>query len=227
MTIELRVISLGALATHPLRNERGDQRPAHMTTTLITADDKQIIVDPSLPPRVMADRLGERAGLAVDDITDVFLTTFRPMGRRGLAAFPEARWMTSLREREAVGVSLVESFQEAEAAGDEDLAATLREEVQLLQRCEVAPDSLADGIDLFPLPGVTPGLCGLLVAQSFGTTIIASDAVQSMEHLAAGQVDQAAQDIEAAQESMREVIEIADFVIPGRDGLVPNPLRRW
>lgn len=227
MSVELRVISMGALSSHPLRGERGGQRPAHLTTTLLSVDDRRILVDPSLPGRILAERLQERVGLEPNEITDVFLSSFRPEGRRGLDLFEEARWLVSERERESVGVGLVEAFQKAEEAGDEDLAATIREEVALLRRCEAAPDSLAENLDLFPLPGVTAGLSGLLVAMPQWTMMIASDAVPSIEHLEAGQVLQNCADVEAARESLREVVEIADLIVPGRDGLVPNPLRKW
>ena len=119
------------------------------------------------------------------------------------------------------------AFQKAEEAGDQDLCTTVREEIALLRRCEAAPDSLAENIDLFPLPGVTPGLSGLLVAMPQWTIMVASDAVPTIEHLEAGQVLQNCSDIQAAQESLREVVEIADLLIPGRDGLIPNPLRKW
>ncbi|MCH2143978.1 MAG: hypothetical protein MK082_02400 [Phycisphaerales bacterium] len=227
MTVDLRVISMGALSAHPLRAEKGDLRPAHLTTTVLSIDDRRILVDPSLPGKILADRLLERSGLHPNEITDVFLSSFRPEGRRGLELFDDARWLIAEREREAVGVPLVEAFQEAQDAGDEDLAATVRDEIALLQRCEAAPDSIADGIDLFPLPGVTPGLTGLLLALPQWTIVLASDAVPTIEHLEAGQVLQACADIQAAQESLREVVEIADLVVPGRDGLVPNPLRQW
>ena len=227
MSVELRVISMGALAAHPLRGEKGSLRPAHLTTTLLTVDDRTILVDPSLPGKILLDRLQERSGLEPTAVTDVFLSSFRPESRRGLSLFDDARWLISERERESVGVGLVEAYQKAEEAEDEDLAGTIREEIAVLRRCESAPDSLAENVDLFPLPGVTPGLAGLLVAMPQWTIMIASDAVPTVEHLEAGQVLQNCADIQAAQESLREVVEIADLVIPGRDGLVPNPLRQW
>jgi len=227
MTVDLRVISMGALAAHPLRGEKGELRPSHLTTIVLTIEDRHILMDPSLPGKILVDRLRERSGLEPGDITDVFLSSFRPEGRRGLGLFDQANWLISEREREAVGVGLVEAFQEAESAGDRDLAATVREEIGLLQRCDAAPDSIAEGIDLFPLPGVTPGLSGLLVAMPQWTILLTSDAVPTIEHLEAGQVLAPCADIESAQESLREVVEIADLIVPGRDGLVPNPLRQW
>ena len=136
MTVDVRLVSLGALAAHPLRGEKGDVRPGHLTTSLVISDDRRILIDPSLPGRVLTERLDERVGLKPSDITDVFLTSFRPIGRRGLDIFDEARWLISERERESVGVALVEGFQKAEEAEDRDLEETLREEIGLLQRCE-------------------------------------------------------------------------------------------
>ena len=227
MTIDVRLVSLGALAAHPLRGEKGDVRPGHLTTSLVISGDRRIVVDPSLPGRVLADRLDERAGLKPSDITDVFLSSFRPIGRRGIGIFDHARWLVSERERESTGVALIEGYQKAEEANDKDLEATLRQEIGLLQRCEAAMDTIAEGVDLFPLPGITLGFVGLLIAHAQWTMVIASDAVPTIEHLEAGQVLANVHDIQAAQESMSEVVEIADFIIAGRDGLIPNPLRRW
>jgi|LauGreDrversion4_2_1035121.scaffolds.fasta_scaffold378125_2 glyoxylase-like metal-dependent hydrolase (beta-lactamase superfamily II) len=223
---EFRVISIGTLSHHPLWGERGDVRAAHATTTLIDAGDAKILVDPSLPEQVLVPRLTERSGLKPDAITHVFLTNFHPMRRRGLAAFDEAAWLVGELEREAIGAQLVEKFREAEGAGDTDLAATIRTEIATLQRCKAAPDKLAPGVDLFPLPGVTPGSCGLLVPQPSVTVLVAGDAVATYEHLAAGKVITPVFNLEQAQDSFAEAIEIADLIVCGRDNAVLNPMRR-
>ena len=75
-------------------------------------------------------------------------------------------------------------------------------------------------MDLFPLPGVTPGTCGLLIAQPRATVLITGDAVATAEHLELGRVLQQSEDLERARESFREAIEIADIIIPGRDNLL-------
>jgi glyoxylase-like metal-dependent hydrolase (beta-lactamase superfamily II) len=85
---------------------------------------------------------------------------------------------------------------------------------------------LAPQVDLFPLPGFTPGNCGLLLAHPTRTTVIAGDAVATTEHLERGQVLRGSFDIEQARESLLEVIEIADAVVPGHDNVVLNPTRR-
>lgn len=224
--VGFRVISIGAMGHHSAWGEKGDVRPAHATTTLITAGDARILVDPSLPAQILVPRLSERSGLKPDQITHVFLTNFHPMRRRGLAAFDQADWFVSELEREAVGAQLVESFTEAERAGDSDLAATVREEVALLHRCKPAPDVLAIGVDLFPLYGVTPGSCGLLLPLPAHTVLIAGDAIATQEHLDEGKVIHPVNNLEQAQESFREAVEIADMIVCGRDNLIPNPMRR-
>jgi hypothetical protein len=78
-------------------------------------------------------------------------------------------------------------------------------------------------VDLFPLPGFTPGTCGLLISQPAMTVLVAGDGVPTAEHFLAAQVLPDSYDIKEAGESMREVYEIADMVIPGHDNIFINP----
>lgn len=227
--MDIRVISIGALAAHPLWGERTPVRTGHATTTLVRSGKRTILVDPGLPEQVLAARLAERANLKPDDVTHVFLTSFNPELRRGLLAFDNATWWISERERETVGVSMAAALKRAgeqEEDATDDVRRALANEVAILRRCEPAPDRLADGVDLFPLPGLTPGLAGLLIADKRATTLICGDAVPTAEHLEQGQVLPGAADVDLARESFAEAIEIADLLIPGRDNLVVNPTRR-
>lgn len=224
MSTDLCIISIGALACHPLRGEQGDLRSAHATTSLIRTDDAIVLVDPGLPAEVLVPRLAERAGVKPEDVTHVFLTDLRPDRRRGIEAFSEAQWLTSERERdnyrEALGIHADES--------DQDPAYTqmLETESALLSRCGVAPDSITPGVDLFPLPGVTPGCCGLLLPTPRATILICGDAVATIEHLEEGKVLPHVADLAAAAESFREAMEIADILVPGRDNIVLSPFKR-
>lgn len=224
MSTDLRIISIGALACHPLRGEQGDRRPAHATTSLIRTDDATVLVDPGLPAEVLVPRLSERAGVKPEDVTHVFLTDLRPDRRRGIEAFPEAQWLASERERDnyraALGVHAEETEQEPE------YTQMLETESALLSRIGVAPDSIAPGIDLFPLPGVTPGCCGLLLPTPRSTILICGDAVATTEHLEEGKVLPHVADLEAAAESFREAMEIADILVLGRDNIVLSPFKR-
>lgn len=223
------VISIGAMAANPLWGERSPVRTGHATTTLIISGDSRILVDPGLPAPALVARLEERARLAPGDITDVFLTSFLPDARRALPAFEDAKWWISESEREAVGVPMAAQLKRLSGeGGDEDgsLGDLLRQDVALLQRCRPAPQSLARGVDLYPMPGVTPGLCGLLIADARFTTLVCGDAIPTREHLEQGKVPQGAADIEKARESFAEALEVADLLVLGRDNVAVNPTKR-
>lgn len=227
--MNVRVISIGSLANHPLWGERTPVRVPHATTTLVQTGDRTILVDPSLPPQVLEARLQERGGIRPDDVTDVFLTSFRPDARRAMSLFESATWWISEAERETVGTALAmrlkKELEEGEAA-DSDVVDALSQDVSILKRARGAPDRLAEHVDLFPMPGVTPGLCGLLLEQPRFTTIICGDAIPTVEHLEQGMVLASAVDVEKARTSMGEAIEVADLLILGRDNLVVNPTKR-
>lgn len=233
--MDIRIISIGAMAYNELWGEKEPVRTGHATTTLIASGGAKILVDPGLPGQILAARLGERANLRPSDITHVFLTSFRADVRRGLELFSEAEWLISSTEREAVGGPMARDLKSlAESGAFEDdadeetraLGEAIRREVAILQRCRAAPDSIVPGVDLFPLPGATAGMTGVLIPSARGDVLICGDAVPTAEHLAQGRAPVRCENIEAAKESVREVIEIADLIIPGRDNLAVNPARR-
>lgn len=231
--MNLRIISIGTLAAHPLWGERGEVRTGHATTTLIQSDQKGsnrddpvILVDPSLPGPALKARLFERAGLTPEKITHIFVTNFRPELRRALDLFSHATWWVAENERETVGVSLVHEFQRAEQDGETELAQILSREIEILRQFKAAPDRLMENVDLFPLPGYTPGHAGLIVGTPRATVLVTGDAIPTVEHLDEGKVLPDCYDLNQAQASFMEAVEIADFFILGRDNLVANPTRR-
>ncbi len=225
---EVKVISIGALAANAMWGEKSAVRTGHATTTLIVAAKARILIDPGLPGPAIAARLAERANLAPESITHVFLTSFHPDTRRGLSAFPKAQWLMSEMEREALGVPLASRLRDemGRENADEELIAMLKADVELLARFQPAPDSLAEGVDLFPMPGVTPGMCAVLVPDQKHTTLITGDAIPTLEHMERGVMTTGAIDIRAAQESFKEAVEIADLMVLGRDNMVVNPTKR-
>ncbi|MFG0252039.1 MAG: MBL fold metallo-hydrolase [Phycisphaerales bacterium JB038] len=223
--MRIRVISIGALAANHLWNEPAPVRTGHATTTLIEAGEACILVDPGLPPQVLTARLSERANRTPEQITQVFLTSFNPDTCRGIEAFGKADWLIGEAERETIGVNLVEQVKRAHAGEDEELRDALGHDVAVLQRCQAAPDTLAPGVDLFPLHGATPGLTGLIISEPNTTTLICGDAIPTTEHLEQGSVLRSCFDVAKAQESFREAVEIADVLILGRDNLTINPTR--
>jgi glyoxylase-like metal-dependent hydrolase (beta-lactamase superfamily II) len=220
--MDYRVISIGTLSGNEFWSENPGGRTAHATTTLIRSGPATILVDPGLPPQVIAARLHERSGLRPDAVTHVFLTCFRPAHRWGLAAFEHAQWWIAEAERETLGRSLVEQHRQAD---DDATRRVLADEIALLKRCAPAPDKLAPQVDLFPLPGFSPGTCGLLLCEARRTILVAGDAVTTCEHLEHGRVPRGAYDLEQARASFAEAVEIADLLIPGHDNLCVNPGR--
>ncbi len=237
--LRFRVISIGTLGSHPLWGEKGLAREAHATTTLIEVGDRKIIVDPSLPPNILLPRMQSRTNVKPDEITDVFLTSKHPGNYRGISLFQNAEWWMAAADREALAAvgEEVERLSEedalrAEDTDDEERDAKTRGVIDLVKssleigrRIKDAPDHLAAGVDLFPLPGVTPGTAGLLLAVPSSTILVTGDAIVTEEHLAQGRVTTPCEDIELAQESFREAIEIADVFVLGRDNVVFNPMR--
>ncbi len=221
--MDYRILSIGALSVHELWDKQADARTPHATTTLVRSGGKVIVVDPGLPGQVIAARLAERCGLGVEDVTDVFLTCFRPAHRWGLTAFPKARWLIAEGEREQVGAALIEKLGQEE---DDEIRKLIEQDVAVLKKCEAAPDKLAEQVDLFPLPGYTPGGAGLLLSHINSTTLIAGDIVATAEHLEQGRVLRGAYDVNQAQESFMEAVEIADVIVPGHDNLLLNPTKR-
>lgn len=159
------VISIGALSRNRFWQETSTVRPAHATTTLVRHEGKTILVDPSLPPEILTARLKERTGLGPEQIDMVFLTTFRPVHRRGIGLFEQADWLMYEVELDAMRSHLqgVAGRAQAESSEPDPL---VEEELDLLARFKSAPDKLVRGVDIFPTEGVSPGACALLVIPS-------------------------------------------------------------
>jgi glyoxylase-like metal-dependent hydrolase (beta-lactamase superfamily II) len=226
--MELIILSIGALSKNPLWNERVPVRTSHATTTLIrtTADDSDkpvlLLVDPSLPAQILDARLDERAGLKPDAVTHVFLTNWRPVHRRGLEHFSKATWWMSQTEIDTANDAL-EAADDAAHNHGHPPDPLIQKERALLARVQPAPDIIAKGVDLYPLPGYTPGQSGLLVSEPTRTTLIAGDAVPTAAHFLAGQVFPDSWDLAKAKDSLVELYEIADIIIPGHDNLFLAP----
>ncbi len=229
--MDFKVISIGTLAANPLWGERAPARTGHATTTLITVGDKKILVDPGLPEQALVARLSERANLNPSDITHVFLTSFLPDTRRALTAFDSATWWVSSDEREAIGGIIATKLKEmitrgSAASGGPALREALENDIAILKRCQPPPENLGERVDVFPMPGVTPGLCGLLLSGPRHTTVICGDAIPTVEHLDQGQILPMAADLDRARQSFEEALEVADLLVLGRDNVVINPTKR-
>ena len=221
--MEYRIASIGTLPAHPLWEEQGAPRTGHATTTVIKSGGNTLLVDPSLPAQILDARLHERWGMRVSDVTHIFLTSFDPDRRRALDGFADATWYMHEPEIECARAFLLDELQRAD--GDQELVLLIEHQLQQLSNFKVPEDQVMKGVDLFPLPGYTPGCCGLLLPTPKRTIVITGDTAATIEHIEKYQVLANCANIEEAQESLKVCIEIADIIIPGRDNIVLNPLR--
>jgi glyoxylase-like metal-dependent hydrolase (beta-lactamase superfamily II) len=218
--VRVDVISIGTLSRNLIWKETEAVRTPHATCTLIRTDSRNIIVDPGLPAQIIAARLYERTGLRPNQIDTVFATSARPAHRVGADAFAKATRLMHEVELEASMKHLESVLDATDESADRDV---VQREIDQLSLYKAADDKLAQQVDLFPLFGFTAGTCGLLVSATTHTVLIATDAVASQDHLLAGQVLPGCFNLEQAKESLQEVYEIADIIIPGHDNLFLNP----
>lgn len=219
MTVEYTVISIGALSHNRLWGESAPSRTPHATTSLVTDGDRRILVDPGLPGTALDARFHERTGLCLHDVTDVFCTTLRPAHRRGALALPKAKWWCSEAEREWSLDRLRELAGSADRLRGEELQA-VEEDIKVVERFRPAPEHFGRQTEVFPLSGPSPGCMGLLLTPQTQTVVVAGDAALTGEHVLRAQVWDGCQDAEAALESLRSILEIADVIIPGHDNIL-------
>ena len=224
MGLEYTVVSIGTLSMNRLWGESTAVRTSHATSTLVTTGDRLILVDPSLPAVALDARLFERTGKRLSDVTDVFLTTLRPGHRRSLEALGQARWWASGTELEAFSRQLAETGQTQQRLDGEQVRLVELEQ-RLLERVKPCPDDLAPQVQLYPLPGPSAGSAGLLLTTATIAVIIAGDAALTTEHVQRGQVWEGCVDAEAAIQSLQDMMEIADVIVPGHDNVMFIPGR--
>jgi glyoxylase-like metal-dependent hydrolase (beta-lactamase superfamily II) len=148
MANRLDIISIGTLSRNRLWNESTAVRTPHSTTTLIRTGKRSVLVDPGLPAAALGARLFERTGLLPAKIDIVFLTNFRPAHRAGIELFSKARLLIGETEQQTKRNQLQAAIEQS----DEEDAVQLNRDLELLERCEQAPDQLPRASICFPCP---------------------------------------------------------------------------
>ena len=225
MAVEYRIISIGTLSENLLWQERVAVRTQHATTTLVVDGDRKILIDPSLPPQVLEARYFERTGQKFDEITDVFCTTLRPDVRRALPALEHANWWCSELELEWYSQQLVAMSETADRLESDD-AAGVEEDLTITRRFKAAPEKFSDQVGFYPLYGATVGSAGLLLTPAIMTVVIAGPAALTREHIEQGMIWTHCADKDQGMESLRDLLELADVIVPGFDNVMFSP-RRW
>jgi glyoxylase-like metal-dependent hydrolase (beta-lactamase superfamily II) len=201
--IRIDVIAIGSLAKNRYWDEKAPKREEYATATLVRTEKMTLLVDPGWPAEVLKHSLYYRTGLAPGAVTHVFLTHFDAAHRRGIGLFEKAVWWMYDEE-----MNYVEAETEAEAPARDVLA-----------RIKAVPEKLAPGLDIFPTFGHTPGHTSLLLYTATETTILAGDAVLTRDHFEHADLGDVPWDLAKAKESFRDVMEIADVIVPGHDNV--------
>ena len=195
MAIQWDVLTLGCITRNRFWGEEDTQvyRHAHCTSTLIKAGENILLVDPALPE--MDEILYARCGVHCADITHVFVTHHHSDHLIGIEAFGNAQWFIPPGELSAL------SAQRPDLHG----------------RFTPATGQLLDGIDIIPLPGHTPGLCGLKFSAAQGTIIVAGDAVMRKDFFEHRVGYYNSMDFGQASKTIKYIAQMADIVVPGHD----------
>jgi glyoxylase-like metal-dependent hydrolase (beta-lactamase superfamily II) len=225
MSVDYAVISIGTLSHNRLWGEKAAVRTAHATTTLVVSGDRRILVDPSLPAPALAARFFERKGKPLSWITDVFCTSLRPVHRRAVEALPNARWWASAEEIETYSGYLDLLAGSAQRLSTDE-AGGIEADRALIRKFSPAPDQFGPQVSLYPLAGPSPGSAGLLLTPASLTIVIAGDAALTVEHVLSGQVWEGCADANAAMESLEDMVQLADVIVPGHDNVMLTP-RHW
>ena len=225
MSVEYSVISIGALSRNRLWGESAAIRGSHATITAVFDEGKIILVDPSLPAQALGPVFNERTGKQLADVTDVFCTTLRPVHRRSITALPEANWWAYKDEIDVYRAKLAAMLDSAERIDPTD-AVQIEVDLKLLESFRPAPEKFTEQVTVYPMAGATDGSAGLLLTPPTMSIVIAGDAVLTAGHVALGQVWEGCDDREKALETLRDVLELADVIVPGHDNVCFSP-GRW
>ena len=224
MTVEYSVISIGALSRNRLWGESSPVRTSHATTTAVFDAGKTILVDPSLPPQALGPVFNERTGKQLADVTDVFCTTLRPVHRRSILALPDATWWAHGDEIESHRRKLTDLLDSAQRVNPDDVV-QIEADIKLLEAFKPAPESFSNQVTVYPMAGASFGSAGLLLTPPTMTVVIAGDAVLTAGHMETGQIWEGCDDRDKAMETLRDVLELADVIVPGHDNLCFAPGR--
>jgi glyoxylase-like metal-dependent hydrolase (beta-lactamase superfamily II) len=158
--------------------------------------------------RQLIDALN-RLDIAPTDIQSVYLSHFHYDHVLNADIFPNARLLVSMREWEYVQSG---AFREA---GDSFVPTSLipwaAGRVELFE----AGQNLLPGLVALPLPGHTPGLCGLLLERE--KTLLAGDGVKNGWEFTRRKPPPCFFSTRAALESYKRAAAAAKLIVPGHD----------
>jgi glyoxylase-like metal-dependent hydrolase (beta-lactamase superfamily II) len=195
--------------------------PSTCSSVLIRGKQKNgtpycLIVDPTI--RHSAEEyyfdLNRRTGLRPDAVTHCFSTHHHFDHWNGLKYFPHAQWLTGPGNKALITGAV-------EEAQNRDPGDGLSPSIPAERIVEVLGEFLP-GVYAVPLPGHTAELCGVAFMSAGKRILVSADAVMTRGHfedrLTEFQPDPAL--MAAAAETIRNIAESFDMVVPGHDTLI-------
>jgi len=175
-----------------------------------------------------------RIGVAAEAVEDVILTHLHYDHAGCLGDFPNARFHLQDGEMShATGRNMVHAFMR-HAYEIEDVVQAVRLVFDERMAFHDGAWSLAPGIDIFPMPGHTPGLQSVRVNTKRGPIVLASDAFHLYGNIVKGKPFPILHDTAATMESWARIRDLAgdlEHAIPGHDPWVsqayPPPAPEW
>ena len=191
------IVTIGNISRNRYWGESEDRavRPAMCTSTLITADDFRLLVDPPIEEADrMAAELNRRAGITPEQVELVFITHAHRDHHAGLASFPFSRWL---------------------AAGE--VADAINETGRYERPVKSAGQGIADGVEPIHTPGHTLDHFSLRFTCEGRRVVIAGDAVMNRDFWRDRRGYHNSVDFTLAAATMQHLAEIADVIVPGHD----------
>ena len=202
---EFNVLTLGQFSRNKFWGELDSQsyREPVCTSTLVKGEgNRNLIVDPSLPPERMAKVLYDRSGLKPDNINFVFISHSHGDHFVGIEIFKKAAWLMGASELEIMEMS--------------DNAHT-RKFAQRFIPVHENEAVLPVGIEFLSLPGHTLGTMGILFDSRDGRVCVCGDAVMTRDFFDNNQGYYNSADFEKSASSIQKLSELCDIVVPGHD----------
>lgn len=206
-SVTWKQLTLGHLSRNKFWGE-SDNAQYHSvvaTTTLVQAGGKNILVDPTLPVDETERLLQTHCGLTRNDIHIVYATHYHLDHRVDAERYPNAALSMA-------AASLADGAAEAERVkqgnGIPQFAAGV-------ERFAPAPQQLAEGVRLCPLPGHTDGNTGLLLDAPEGKVLLCGDTVMGEEYFCAGEGYWFNTSAEKTRQSLEWAANNADILVPG------------